>query len=184
LVPNEFSLLDSTDLVSIDPVNTGFSKAEDPKQANEFLGVREDIQAVAEFIRLWLTREQRWLSPKFIAGESYGGIRGGGLAEHLASRHRIYINGLVIVLGLLDYDVLIGGALNDLPYQVLLPALTATAHYQQEIAREPPGGSVRRLSLNHASMPSASMRTCCSWGMSWVPISARLPSQSWCVSRA
>lgn len=133
LVPNEFSLLDSTDLVFIDPVNTGFSKAEDPKLANEFLGVREDIQAVAEFIRLWLTREQRWLSPKFIAGESYGGIRGGGLAEHLASRHRIYINGLVIVSGLLDYDVLIGGALNDLPYQVLLPALTATAHYHKKL---------------------------------------------------
>lgn len=133
LVPNEFSLLDSTDLVFIDPVNTGFSKAEDPKQANDFLGVREDIEAVAEFIRLWLTREQRWLSPKFIAGESYGGIRGGGLAEHLASRHRIYINGLIIVSGLLDYDVLVGGALNDLPYQVLLPALTATAHYHKKL---------------------------------------------------
>lgn len=133
LTPNEFSLLDETDLVFIDPVNTGFSQAEDQGKVGEFLGVREDIQAVGEFIRLWLTREQRWLSPKFIAGESYGGIRGAGLAEHLASRHRIYLNGLIIVSGLLDYDVLIGTTLNDLPNLVLLPTLTAVAHYHKKL---------------------------------------------------
>ena len=133
LVPNEFSLLDETDLVFIDPVNTGFSTAEDPQKVGEFLGVKEDIQAVGEFIRLWITREKRWLSPKFIAGESYGGIRGGGLAEHLASKHRIYLNGLVIVSGLLDYDVLVGTTLNDLPNQVLLPTLTALAHYHKKL---------------------------------------------------
>ena len=133
LVPNEFSLLSDTDLVFIDPVNTGFSQATDPQKVSEFLGVREDIQAVAEFIRLWLTREKRWLSPKFIAGESYGGIRGGGLAEHLASKHRIYLNGLIIVSGLLDYDTLTGTTLNDLPNQVLLPALAAVAHYHKKL---------------------------------------------------
>lgn len=133
LEPNEFSLLDQTDLVFIDPVNTGFSQAEDPNKVGEFLGVREDIQAVGEFIRLWLTREKRWLSPKFIAGESYGGIRGGGLAEHLASKHRIYLNGLIIVSGLLDYDVLTGTTLNDLPNQVLLPTLTSVAHYHKKL---------------------------------------------------
>ena len=132
-VPNEFSILDKTDLVFIDPVNTGFSQAEDPQKVNEFLGVKEDIQAVGEFIRLWLTRENRWLSPKFIAGESYGGIRGGGLAEHLASRHRIYINGLIIVSGLLDYDTLVGTTLNDLPNIVSLPAMTAVAHYHKKL---------------------------------------------------
>jgi len=133
LVPNEFSLLDSTDLVFIDPVNTGFSHAEDPQKLGEFLGVTEDIRAVAEFMRLWLTREKRWSSPKFIAGESYGGIRGGGLAEHLASKHRIYLNGLIIVSGLLDYDTLTGTTLNDLPNQVLLPTLTAVAHYHKKL---------------------------------------------------
>lgn len=133
LVPNEYSLLSETDLVFIDPVNTGFSQATDPGKVGEFLGVREDIQAVAEFIRLWITREGRWPSPKFIAGESYGGIRGGGLAEHLASRHRIYLNGLIIVSGLLDYDTLMGTTLNDLPNQVLLPALTAVAHYHRKL---------------------------------------------------
>lgn len=133
LVPNEFSMLSETDLVFIDPVNTGFSQATDPSKVGEFLGVREDIAAVGEFIRLWITREKRWSSPKFIAGESYGGIRGGGLAEHLASKHRIYLNGLIIVSGLLDYDTLSGTTLNDLPNQVLLPALTAMAHYHKKL---------------------------------------------------
>ncbi len=133
LVPNEFSLLDSTDLVFIDPVMTGFSRPEDPAKAGEFLGVREDIAAVGEFIRLWLTREKRWRSPKFVAGESYGGIRGGGLAQHLQERHRIYLNGLIVISGLFDYDVLSPGPVNDLPYQVLLPALTSVAHYHKKL---------------------------------------------------
>lgn len=133
LVPNEYSILSETDLVFIDPVNTGYSHATEPDKVGDFLGVQEDIQAVGEFIRLWLTREKRWSSPKFIAGESYGGIRGAGLAEHLASKHRIYINGLIIVSGLLDYDTLVGSTLNDLPNQVLLPALTAVAHYHKKL---------------------------------------------------
>lgn len=133
LVNNEFSLLDVTDLVFIDPVNTGFSRAEDPKNASEFLGVQEDIQCVGEFMRLWVTREDRWRSPKFIAGESYGGIRGGGLAQHLQQRHRMYLNGVIIVSGLLDYATLIPGPLNETPYLVGLPALTATAHYHKKL---------------------------------------------------
>ena len=88
---------------------------------------------MGEFIRLWLTREKRWRSPKFIAGESYGGIRGGGLAAHLASRHRIFLNGLIVVSGLFDYDVLIDGGVNDLPLEVLLPTLAATAHYHKRL---------------------------------------------------
>ncbi|OYW28721.1 MAG: hypothetical protein B7Z47_05510 [Chthoniobacter sp. 12-60-6] len=133
LVNNEFSLLDVTDLIFIDPVNTGFSRAEDPKAVGEFLGVQEDIQCVGEFMRLWVTREQRWRSPKFVAGESYGGIRGGGLAQHLQERHRMYLNGVIIVSGLLDYATLMSGPLNDTPYLVELPAMTASAHYHQKL---------------------------------------------------
>lgn len=133
LVNNEFSLLDVTDLVFIDPVNTGFSRAEDPDKVSEFLGVQEDIQSVGEFMRLWVTREERWRSPKFIAGESYGGIRGGGLAQHLQQRHRMYLNGVIIVSGLLDYATLIPGPLNDTPHLVELPAMTATAHYHKKL---------------------------------------------------
>ena len=133
LVNNEFSLLDVTDLVFIDPVNTGFSRAEDPKNLGDFLGVQEDITSVGEFMRLWVTREQRWRSPKFIAGESYGGIRGGGLAQHLQQRHRMYLNGIIIVSGLLDYATLIAGPLNEVPFEVMLPAMTATAHYHKKL---------------------------------------------------
>lgn len=133
LVENPYSLLDVTDLVFIDPVMTGFSRPEDSEKAEQFLGVQEDIQAVGEFIRLWLTREKRWRSPKFIAGESYGGIRGGGLAEHLQSKHRIYLNGLIVISGLFDYDVLMAGPVNDLPYQVSLSAFTAMAHYHKKL---------------------------------------------------
>ncbi|WP_395735365.1 S10 family peptidase [Prosthecobacter sp.] len=134
LVNNDFSLLDVTDLVFIDPVNTGFSRAEDPKNVSEFLGVHEDIQCVGEFMRLWVTREQRWRSPKFVAGESYGGIRGGGLAQHLQERHRMYLNGVIIVSGLLDYATLVPGPLNETPFLVGLPAMTATAHYHKKLA--------------------------------------------------
>ncbi|MFN0080545.1 MAG: S10 family peptidase [Prosthecobacter sp.] len=169
LVNNEFSLLDVTDLVFIDPVNTGFSRAEDPKNLSEFLGVEEDIKSVGEFMRLWVTREQRWRSPKFIAGESYGGIRGGGLAQHLQQRHRMYLNGLIIVSGLLDYDVLIPGPLNDLPYEVLLPAMTATAHYHKKLpadlqadfkkavaeSREFAFGEYARVLLKGSDLPKA-----------------------------
>ena len=133
LVANPYSLLNVTDLVFIDPVMTGFSRPEEADKAGQFLGVREDIEAVGEFIRMWLTRNKRWRSPKFIAGESYGGIRGGGLANHLQQKHRIFLNGLIVVSGLFDYDVLSPGPVNDLPYQVLLPALTATAHYHKKL---------------------------------------------------
>lgn len=169
MVENPYSLLDATDLVFIDPVNTGFSHAEDPQKVNEFLGVQEDIASVGEFIRMWLTREKRWRSPKFVAGESYGGIRGAGLAQHLASRHRIYLNGLVIISGLLDYNVLMPDGLNDLPYQVLLPALTATAHFHKKLppdlqadrakavaeAREFAYGDYARALLLESSLPKS-----------------------------
>jgi carboxypeptidase C (cathepsin A) len=72
LTNNEYSLLDETDLVFIDPVSTGYSRATKPEDAKKFHGVREDVASVAEFIRLYITRNKRWPSPKFIIGESYG----------------------------------------------------------------------------------------------------------------
>lgn len=160
LVSNEFSILDVTDLVFIDPVNTGFSRAEDPKAVNEFLGVQEDIQSVGEFMRLWVTREQRWRSPKFIAGESYGGIRGGGLAQHLQQRHRMYLNGIIIVSGLLDYATLIAGPLNETPFLVGLPAMTATAHYHKKLPADLQADFKKRW-RSRVSSRSASMRRRC-----------------------
>ena len=86
-----------TDLVFIDPVNTGYSRAATPEQAREFFGVREDISSVADFIRLYLTKNQRWGSPVFLAGESYGTTRAAGLAEHLQDRTGVAVSGVILI---------------------------------------------------------------------------------------
>jgi carboxypeptidase C (cathepsin A) len=83
LVDNEYSVLNASDLVFIDPVATGFSRAAKDEKANDFFGDSADLDSVGEFIRLWTTRHERWLSPKFLCGESYGVFRAAGLADHL-----------------------------------------------------------------------------------------------------
>src|SRR5207249_8814665 len=106
IVSNPNSVLDATDLVFIDPVGTGVSRAAKGEKAEQFFGVDEDIESVGEFIRLFTTREQRWNSPKFLCGESYGGIRGAGLAAFLQEKHGLYLSGLMIVSGLLNFQTL------------------------------------------------------------------------------
>ncbi len=136
LTDNEFTLLESTDLVFIDPVSTGYSrpeKGEDPKQ---FHGYNEDVQSVGDFIRLYVSRQQRWQSPKFLMGESYGAIRAAGLAEHLQDRYGMYLNGVIIVSGLFDFQTLQASPTNDLPYIVYLPSMTAVAFYHKKLAPE------------------------------------------------
>jgi carboxypeptidase C (cathepsin A) len=133
LTDNEHSLLDVADLVFIDPVSTGYSRSEDPKKAGEFHGFQEDIDSVAEFVRLYITREGRWGSPKFLAGESYGAIRGSGLAATLQDRYGMYLNGVVIVSGVWDFRTLIPHNSNDLPYMLFLPTMAAAAHYHGKV---------------------------------------------------
>src|SRR5215510_4754259 len=87
LVDNAESLLDVADLVFVDPVGTGYSRAIPGEEAKEFHHFKRDIEAVGEFIRIYLTRNERWASPKFIAGESYGTTRAAGLAGQLYNRH-------------------------------------------------------------------------------------------------
>ncbi|MBD3382940.1 MAG: peptidase S10, partial [candidate division Zixibacteria bacterium] len=133
LVNNDYSLLDHTDLVFIDPVSTGYSRAvpgEDPKQ---FHGVREDIRSVGEFIRLFLTRYERWNSPKFLVGESYGTLRAAGLADFLQSEHGMYLNGVMLVSSILDFVTARFHQGNDLPYILFLPTYTATAYYHGQL---------------------------------------------------
>ena len=133
-IDNEFTWLDSTDLVFIDPVNTGFSRAaqgEDPKQ---FFGVEEDARAVADFIRLYTTRYGRWASPKFLAGESYGTTRAAKLSEVLLENHGIALNGIVFVSTVLNFQTIAFGPGNDLPYVTFLPSYTATAWYHKKLA--------------------------------------------------
>lgn len=136
LVSNEFSLLDRTDLVFIDPVSTGFSRAapeEDPKQ---FHGVRQDIESVGDFIRLYTSRKDRWASPKFLIGESYGTTRAAGLSGYLQDRHGLYLNGVMLVSSVLNFQTIRFHEGNDLPFILFLPGYTATAWYHNALSEE------------------------------------------------
>ncbi|MCA9427849.1 MAG: peptidase S10 [Candidatus Omnitrophica bacterium] len=136
LVDNESSVLDKTDLVFIDPVSTGYSrpaKGEDPKQ---FHGVQEDVQSVGDFIRLYTTREGRWSSPKFLSGESYGTTRASALSGYLQDRHGMYLNGIVLVSAVLDFQTIRFTVGNDLPYVLFFPSYTTTAWYHKKLPED------------------------------------------------
>ncbi len=128
LVDNAHTILPACDLVFIDPVATGYSRAAKGEKQEQFFGKDPDIAAMAEFIRLYTTRNTRWRSPKFLCGESYGVFRAAGLAAELQQRHGMFLNGLVLVSGLVDYGTIIPGPSNDLPYALVLPSFTAVAH--------------------------------------------------------
>src|SRR5574341_433807 len=136
LVDNEHSLLDLTDLVFIDPVSTGFSRPVVGEKAREFHGFKKDIESVGDFIRLYATRYQRWTSPKFLIGESYGTTRASGLSGYLQDRHGMYLNGIMLVSAILDFQTAYFHAGNDLPYVLYLPTYAATAWYHGRLAPE------------------------------------------------
>ena len=129
LVDNEFSILDQTDLVFIDPVSTGYSRPVEGQKPKEWHGFKKDIESVGDFIRLYTTRYGRWLSPKFLAGESYGTTRAAGLSGYLQERHGMYLNGLMLISAVLDFTTIDFYVNNDLPYVLFLPAYAATAWY-------------------------------------------------------
>jgi carboxypeptidase C (cathepsin A) len=133
LVDNDYSLLGASDLVFIDPVATGFSRATKDEKAEQFFGEKGDLDSVGEFIRLWTTRHDRWLSPKFLCGESYGVFRAAGVADLLREKYGMYLNGLVLVSGVLDFATLDNEPGNDLPYILYLPAYTAAAHFHKKL---------------------------------------------------
>jgi carboxypeptidase C (cathepsin A) len=136
LVDNENSLLDVTDLVFIDPVTTGYSRAVPGEDDKKFHGIREDIESVGEFIRLYTTRNKRWASPKFLAGESYGTTRAAGLSGYLQQRDGMYLNGIVLISSVLNFETLTFDKGNDLPYILFLPTYTATAWYHKKLAAD------------------------------------------------
>jgi carboxypeptidase C (cathepsin A) len=136
LVDNEFTLLDLTDLVFIDPVTTGYSRVAPGQSTKQFHGVQEDIQAVGEFIRLYTTRYRRWASPKFLAGESYGTTRAAGLVGHLQDRHGMYFNGVLLISSILNFQTARFDEGNDLPYSLFLPSYAATAWYHKKLPPE------------------------------------------------
>ncbi|MEZ0386159.1 MAG: S10 family peptidase, partial [Verrucomicrobium sp.] len=134
LVDNEYSLLDETDLVFIDPVGTGYSRATKPEDGKKFFGVKEDTASVAEFIRLYVTKNTRWASPKFLIGESYGTTRAATLSGELGTKHMMNLNGIMLVSTVLNFQTIWGGSGNDLPHVLYLPSFTATAWHHKKLA--------------------------------------------------
>ena len=133
LADNQATWLAAADLVFIDPVSTGYSRPAPGEKAEQFHGVIEDANSVAEFIRLYLTQHQRWASPKFLAGESYGTTRASILAGLLNDRYGIAVNGVVLISSVLDFQTLIASEGNDLPYEMYLPTFTAVAWYHHKL---------------------------------------------------
>ncbi|MEA2164077.1 MAG: hypothetical protein QOK37_2204 [Thermoanaerobaculia bacterium] len=140
-VDNEGSILDVTDLVFIDPVTTGYSRAIPFADAGKFHGVDSDIQSVGEFIRLWTTRYSRWASPKFLAGESYGTTRAAGLSGWLGQQG-FYLNGIVLISSILNFETASFDSGNDLAYELFLPTYTAIAWYHKKLPADLQNGTL------------------------------------------
>jgi carboxypeptidase C (cathepsin A) len=129
LEDNPYSILDVADIVYIDPIATGFSRMVEGKDPHLYHGTLSDIASVGEFIRLYILRKNRWSSPKFVIGESYGTTRASGLAGHLADAHQIYLNGVILV-SMTGLDVEAGP---DVAYAMALPQRAATAWYHRQL---------------------------------------------------
>ncbi|MBS1714318.1 MAG: peptidase S10 [Armatimonadetes bacterium] len=133
LVDNEANWLEFADLVFIDPIGTGFSRAKTPEDAEKYWGLKGDVESVADFIRLYLTRNGRWTSPLYMVGESYGTTRAAGLAGHLIDMG-VAFNGIVLVSSILNFQTARFGRGNDLPYPLFLPTYTATAWFHNKLS--------------------------------------------------
>lgn len=135
LVPNPATWLTHSDLVFVDPVSTGYSRAAEGVEPSEFHGYVQDVEYLAEFVRLFLTRFDRWDSPRFLLGESYGTTRVGGLARYLQERHGITVNGVILVSAILNWQTARFDVGNDLPHLLYLPTYTATAWYHGRLSQ-------------------------------------------------
>jgi carboxypeptidase C (cathepsin A) len=144
LVDNDVSLLDISDLVFIDPVSTGYSRAVPGETPQQFHGITPDVESVADFIRLYTTRNKRWSSPKFLAGESYGTTRAAGLSGYLQQRYGMYLNGIVLISSILNFETAEFDAGNDLPYILYLPTYTAIAWYHKKLPADLQSGDVQK----------------------------------------
>ena len=136
LIDNAYSILDVADLVFIDPVSTGYSRPSEKNKGGEFHGLNGDIESVGDFIRRWTTENKRWSSPKYLLGESYGGVRAAGLADELQSEYGMTLNGVVLLSSLLDFRTLRGSQGDYLMNQVYLPAMAAVAHHHGKVERD------------------------------------------------
>jgi carboxypeptidase C (cathepsin A) len=131
---NPYTWLDQTDLVFIDPVGTGYSRAKTVEIARRMNSVQGDLQSVGEFMRMYITRNDRTLSPLFIAGESYGTFRAAGLAGYLIDRG-IAFNGVILISATLNLET-IWSRSDDLVYALELPTYAADAWYHKKVAAD------------------------------------------------
>jgi carboxypeptidase C (cathepsin A) len=158
LIDNQQTWLDQTDLLFIDPVGTGYSRATKKELAKKFYGVKGDISSVGEFIRLYLSRYQRWTSPMFLVGESYGTTRAAGLSGYLIEKG-VALSGVVLVSSVLNFQTLGFSSGNDLPYELYLPSYASTAWFHKKLPsdlQQKDLQSVLREAEQFASGPYAS----------------------------
>lgn len=135
LVDNPDTWLDDTDLVFVDPVGTGYSRPAKKSLGEKYWGLKGDIESLGEFIRLYLTRYERWSSPLFLVGESYGTTRSAGLAGYLID-NGVAFNGILLVSSILNFQTARFGRGNDLPNILFLPTYTATAWFHKKLSAE------------------------------------------------
>lgn len=133
-VENEYSLLDAVDLVFIDPISTGYSRTSQGEDAKQFHNVEEDVKSVGEFIRLYTTRNNRWESPKYLIGASYGTMRAAELSNHLYDQYNMAINGAILVSSVLNFQTIDPDeGFNELPFFLFLPSYTAAAWAHEKL---------------------------------------------------
>ncbi len=137
LVDNKETLLRHSDLVFIDPVSTGYSRAVKGGKSSEFHGYGGDIESVGELIRLWTSRNGRWMSPKYLCGESYGTTRAAALSRHLQEKYALYVNGLMLISAVLDWGGSHFNGFNHDAFVLYLPTYTAIAHYHGKLGDRP-----------------------------------------------
>src|SRR5437879_1512787 len=134
---NPECLLDKTDLVFVDPIGTGFSHAVGKAQDKDFWGVDQDVKSLAQFIHTYVTRNNRWSSPKFLIGESYGTFRSAALGNYLQSHEGIYLNGIVLMSSVLNLGTISFNPGEDMTYIFYVPSYAATAWYQRALRDRP-----------------------------------------------
>src|SRR5581483_12041367 len=142
LVDNPYSPLDVTDLVQVDAMMTGYSRPGVGVKASDFTGATNDIKMFGQFIRNYLDKYDRWASPKYLFGESYGTFRSAGLASELQTNEGIELNGIMLLGTVLDFQNILTSSTNDLAYECFLPTYTATAWYHKKLPAD-----LQRLTL-------------------------------------
>lgn len=141
---NQHTWLTETDLVFIDPIGTGFSRAVRPELAAKYFGVQGDIESVGDFIRMYLSRNERWMSPLYVGGESYGTTRTAGLSNHLFDRG-IALNGIMLISTVLNFQTIRFANNNDVPLILMLPSYTATAWYHKKLSPSMQGKTIEQV---------------------------------------